>query len=180
MVFLPKTGANREIFPKFSQATSGRKNDLSFFSIILSVFSTPFTQFSQGSTIDSQDGHLLYVFNVLLSPYSLSPHYPFLLPRNSLYLGMELQSVHYMFSPHTHPLLQCVVSPTGDSPPWTMSLSHRLQFSTNCTCMCPFHQVQSFRNNSFPWWSHRPWQKTCFSTGFSQSHRLFIWDYLTR
>lgn len=179
MVFLPKTGANREIFLKFSQGKSGRKNDLSFFSIILSVFTTLFTVFSSGGAIDSLDGHLLYVFNILLSPYSLIPHCTFLPPWNSLHLQMELQSAHYTFSPHIHYLLQCVVTPTGDSPPWTESFPeatvlHKLHL------IGPFHEVHSFRNNSFPWWNQRLWQQTCFSEGFPQSHRLFVWDYLTR
>lgn len=153
MACLPNTGANREIFPKFSQAKSGRKNDLSFFSI-LSVFSTHFTQFSSSSAIVCLDEHLLYVSNILLSSQSLSPHYPFLLPRNSLCLGKELQSVHNMFL--------TVSSYSHSSPGQVCGLSHRRQSSMNCKpfsqavvlhllhlCTC-FPQIQSFRKSSFP------------------------------
>lgn len=130
MACLPNTGANREIFLKFSQAKSGRKNDLSFFSI-LSVFSTHFTQFSSSSAIVCLDEHLLYVSNILLSSQSLSPHYPFLLPRNSLCLGKELQSVHNM--------LLTVPSYSHSSPGPVCGLSHRRQSSMNCKpCGSPF------------------------------------------
>ena len=52
-------------------------------------------------------------------------------------------------TPHTLLLLQCGVPPTGDSPPRIfsdMSPSHGLQLFPNCSSMCHFYRVQSFRN----------------------------------
>jgi len=54
-----------------------------------------------------------------------------------------------LLPPHTLPLLQCGVPPTGDSPPRTAPTwcpSHGLQLFMNCPSVGPFHRVQSFRN----------------------------------
>ncbi|KAK4813314.1 hypothetical protein QYF61_023989 [Mycteria americana] len=51
-------------------------------------------------------------------------------------------------TPHTLPLLQRGVPPTGESSAnfSNVSPSHRLQFFTNCSSVGPFHRVQSFRS----------------------------------
>lgn len=134
------------------------------------MLSTPFTQFSPGSATDSLGEHLLYVFNILLSPYSVSPHYPFLLPRNSLCLGMELQSVHYVFS--TAP------SSSHSSPPPVCGLSRGRQCSSNyesfpqAAVLHELHLDKSFPPGAVPQEQQVPLMKSPALTGIMFQCRL--------